>query len=1190
MNDEPHAVVWVSDDVVTKTNRRAIAVPLAGRTTRIEVAHAAAKEAGLEGELIVLRDGEEVGPNDVCHWGDTLHVAPRPGASTEVVVLSIALAVLSGSASYAVSSLLTPELPDTSGTPLEERYTFGQVQSEAFAGDTMPIVFGHLPRYGGKEISRLPGEGPNGDQILRMLIHLGHGPIRSVGSLEQDVTWIDSESTVDAFGNQVSGEVTGIFLNDQDVSNFTGAKISVRMGTDDQTAIPGFNDVEIIREVGGGGLGLDNSSGFPVTNDEPQGQEQTFTTIDPVDAAVLRVVFRRGLYAISGNGQFDPAIIDLRYRYRLADAGGGTPGPWSGWFDWRIERALQSEFTAAQRIDGLNDGGSQRYEIMLERVSPTPQGAAVVADATWFSVTEVVYSNERYPGQALLALELTAGDQLQGVPDVSVDIRGYADLAIWDGVSDPLDPVYVRGYSANPAWIARELLTNTTWGAGAIYADWIADAESELVDMARYADELVPRADGSGDRRRFEYNRAFDDAALIEDRLREICAAARCVPVQIGRSWRFPVDRPKPVAAETITDATIAVDDEGIARFTYSRRFTERGIDLPNRVVGQFSNGLAQGRSDVAGWPALATNWLATEQLNERQVQLRGITDPDQVLSQLKYLMKSERFRTRRLTLVHTAEILACTPGDRVDVSMSLPGYGLASGHVRAGSTSSRVLLDRTLSFQAGETYDLRIVHTDGTAELVSIGEPGAVDVAPADGLDLGTPLAKSPSEGAQYVVGRSGLDVKPFLVEAIRPVDSGQLRWELELIEYDDEIYDDAAETVEYPDYSDLRDPRVPPGPVINLDCFEVTTGVGRHFRLSWNQLPRDKELTATFRVFRRRFGQSAWVLIPNAVISNHSAILAEIDDADAGFEFRVVAVSVAGSFLSPNDPRHPTCTGVFNLGQQPPPPPAFAELIQKLDNTYTLRWNAVEEATGYQVLAGGDPSSTKPNTGAEDCLVVARTQATELTGLELAPGQPAEFWIRSSIDSGRLSVWTRDHKAAAQASVATAATPAGQSIRTTRVFDLSAEGTLSNAVYNATDTRLEMDNPAADAVWTSPEIDLGSAIDSGMTVRLETANDADDPQFRDAIFRVPSIDADQWGIVSPVLVMITPPYPDTEQTWLIEARTHDGASWTPWSALGAFAERSAAIQKYQIRVTMSRLSFPYRPALRGLTVVITS
>lgn len=1178
IRDEPHCIVWTMDDIVSKSRRQSHKIPIAGIDTRLQAAHRAAEAAGLSAPLIVTVNGEPCGSTDIVRMGDVINVAPRVG-DPGTLALSFAISVFTGFLSYA----LRPKLddPDDSGTPDQERFTFGQVVSQAFAGDTIPVVFGRLPRFGGKEISRVPGEGPNGDQILRMLIDLGHGPIRSVGSIEEDITFANA------------GDVTGIFLNEQEVSQFEDVRVSVRMGTADQVAIPGFDDTEIPREVGVGGIVLTNTSGFDVTDENPKGEEVEYSSVDPVDALVLRVQFPRGLYTVNTAGQFDPARVELRYRTRPSDTGSG-PGDWGPWQAWTIERAIQTQFVAAQRIDGLSAGGDpQRFDVQLERVSPDSDGAAAVSGTTWVTTTEVVYSNNRYPGQALLALELIAGEELQGVPDVSADVRGYADLAIWDGVSDPMNPQFVRGYSANPAWIAREILENTTWGAGALYRDWIADSGPDLVALAQAADARVPLADGTGDRPRFEFNAAMDTAVEVVEALRTVCAAARCRPIQIGRAWRFPIDDIKPFASETFTDATIAADENGDAQFRWSRTFTEKGINSPNRIVGQFPNSLAQARPDVVGWPALGDLWLATEQLNERRVQLVGITHPEQVLSELKYQLKTERFRTREITFQPTTELPACIPGDRIDIAMSLPGYGLASGHVRAGSSQARVLLDRDVTFEAGEEYTLRIIHLDSTVEVVPLGQPGATTIELETGIDLSELLARSPEEGSQYVVGRTGVDVKPFLVQSIRPTNSDELRWEITAIEYAEDVYDDAAELVSLPDYSDGSDPRKAPGPVTDLTCFEVTTGGSRHFRLTWSQLPRDREITAQFRVYRRRINQSAWVLVPSPVLGFHQAVLGEIDDVDAGFEFRVVAVSPTGAFLSPFNSQHPTCTGVFNLGREAPPPPAFAELVREMDNSYTLRWSAVEEADGYQVLAGGDPSSTFPNAGAEDCFVLARTAETELTGLELPPGESVQFWIRSSLDSGRLSVWTPAHLAAATAATGLVPAPTGEAIRDTKSFDLSSEGIYENCEWNAAESRLEMINPAADAVWTSPEVDLGSSTDTELTYLLNTSNDADDPRFIDDVFRMPSIEADQWGLrlESPSSVgMLTPPFPDEQQSWSVEVRTHDGSSWSAWSPMLPFSSTSRLVERYQYRVTMVRGSFPYRPALRGLTGVATA
>jgi hypothetical protein len=273
-----------------------------------------------------------------------------------------------------------------------------------------------------------------------------------------------------------------------------------------------------------------------------------------------------------------------------------------------------------------------------------------------------------------------------------------------------------------------------------------------------------------------------------------------------------------------------------------------------------------------------------------------------------------------------------------------------------------------------------------------------------------------------------------------------------------------------------------------------------------------------------------------------------------------------------------------VYGLSAPPPPPPTGLSATFS-GGAYTLSWDAVDGATGYQVLACGDFTSL-PNAGAEDCLVLARTEGTEIAGLELPPTWACWFFVRSIGPSGRLSY------TAASLLISSPATPPGQTIKQSRNFNLNTEGTKTNLTYAS--SRLELTNANAPGVWLSPIVDSGSATLAEITFRPGTANDADDPLLNTDPFSVPSIAADQWGMLtaqpSGLVAMLMPPWPDTEQVWLVEFRTSaDGVLYSDWQAVGFGASLARVFRYWQARVTMSRVNPPYRPALRHFNVVLT-
>jgi hypothetical protein len=522
-------------------------------------------------------------------------------------------------------------------------------------------------------------------------------------------------------------------------------------------------------------------------------------------------------------------------------------------------------------------------------------------------------------------------------------------------------------------------------------------------------------------------------------------------------------------------------------------------------------------------------------------------------------------------------------PGERFDVNLTLLGWGLASGRLRARATGAAVKLDRSVTLASATTYVLEITHPDGTAEARTVTSAAGTYAAGAD-IAIASAFAAPAEEFCEYRLGQTGLVTKPFLCTSVRPASTADIRWEIEGVEYNASVYSQEAADVDRTVYSSLRTISTPPGPVLSLRAVERTRGTQRVIDLSCRQAEEDAEITASFRVYRRVTGTITWVLTPGLLTVSRSGAIVELTTTDTSYDFVMIAVSAAGAALSPEDPRHPIARVVLGLSAPPPATPASATLTQTAGNTYTLSWAAVADAVGYQVLAGGD-TTLLPNGGAEDCLVVARVAApsTSLAGLELAPGQSTRFYVRAVGANGRMS--------GARTIAVTAATPSGESIKTTTTFNLDSTGTDSNTTWNGTASRLEMIDADTAATWTSAVVDTSSSTLGELTLRVGTANDADDPDIEDVDFAVPSIEADQFGVFNSEVIMIAPPYPDDRQTWVFEVRTsNDNVLFTDWEAVAVGTSVRRVFRYHQVRVRMSRAAAPYRPAVRSLIAVVTN
>lgn len=1176
-------------NILTRDGRRVMALPIEqGQTVLdvvngLDVAHGARHLACINGISLTPDEMRE----RVIKDGDCLIAAPRMGETATIVMALIAVA--SAAASYLLAASIRLPGPKDGSSGDEQRFGFGNLSNEAFAGDVIPVVLGSHPRWGGKVIAVVPGDNADGrgDNSVKILLCMGHGPFARLGTLAADTDRVDGAS------------LGGFFLNDQPMANFVGCKVSVRMGTTGQRVIPGFDDIETYREVGVGGVVLRNSSGADYTSGSASAEAYTFATMNSVNGVVIRVRFVGGLYTTGTSGTIEARTAKWRYRVRTSDVGNGA-GAWSGFTLVTVSQAQRAEVISAPRFGGAgawNAGVAARMDVQCERVTKEPVTALTQDEMRFDSVVEVTDAQETYAGYCMVALEVKASEQLTGVPKVSVDVDGFAGLRRWDGVSSPSAPVFTEGFSTSPADLVLAVLTNTRWGMGAVFGDSNVNFASLLA--WRTASEASVARPGGGTRKKFACHMILSEARDGVDWVRAICRTGRCSPNVVGNMWQFAYDGVQSAAVECFTDGSIMADEAGAPVFEYQREVTTGGRAAPNQWVMQLSNANERGLPDAIVYPDDNALWLdplgANEPAHTTGITLDGVTDPDQAYSEMVYVAKKTRGITRSITFSTVRDVVAVQPGDRFDVAIETVGWGLASGRLESGCTASTLYLDRSVTLAAATTYYVAVLHLDGTTEHVAIASAAGTYAAGA-AITLVTALAQIPGCGVgptgagEYAIGLSGAALKPFICTRVKMGDPQKRVWEIAGIEYAADVYDDTAAAVTLPTYSSLVDLTTAPGPVASLTGREYTPPPPadvRRVELAWTQSPADVSLTGSFRVYRKLMGTSTWIGLPESIITSRAATL-ELADEDRAYEFIVIAVSLGGAMLSPDDPRHPRFSLVIGYSGPLLAAPGGLTLTATSGNTYTLAWSAVTDAVEYQVLFGGN-ANAMPNAGAEDCLVLARTVETSITGLELPPGQSCTFYVRAVGSNQRMSA------TAGSVTQASPATPPGETIRATQgthAFDLSMVGTRTNVTWNATDGRLEQVNAGSAGVWLSPEVDFTTAAMTELTFRPQTDNAAQDISISSAPLTAPSVAADQWGTVDAqrTLGMVFPPWPDNEVGWVFAINIFDGAAWGGWQTWLPCASVLRTCRKYQVRVTLRRNRAPYRAGLRGLTVVGTS
>lgn len=136
-----------------------------------------------------------------------------------------------------------------------------------------------------------------------------------------------------------------------------------------------------------------------------------------------------------------------------------------------------------------NDLKKGQYRVEVVRANVESQAASVTNEARFDVLSSIIDVQLSYPNVALCAIRIPATDQLNtSIPNVTFIVKGRL-VPIWDGLSE-LNPALTPTWSANPAWIALDLILNKRYGLGQFYGPTDV-VLPDLLAWADYADETV---------------------------------------------------------------------------------------------------------------------------------------------------------------------------------------------------------------------------------------------------------------------------------------------------------------------------------------------------------------------------------------------------------------------------------------------------------------------------------------------------------------------------------------------------------------------------------------------------------------------------------------------------------------------------------------------------------------------------
>ena len=532
--------------------------------------------------------------------------------------------------------------------------------------------------------------------------------------------------------------------------NFKGVDWWFANGAPDQAPPPGQDGVE-------------NTTPVRVEVKRDQPVVRTITNLQATAARVTTQIPQ--LYKVGGKGQ--QKATDLYYDVQVRPAG----GVWTTMVEQRFNN--QKTLAAYERMHLVPLPGNGPWDLRVVRISDDPDPPDRVNPLVWQSYAEIVEGKFNYPDCALLGLSFDAKSFGGELPRIKLHLRG---LAIPVPINyDPVARTYAGAWDgrfkadwcANPAWIARYLLTDPLDGLGA----WIgADAPDKwaLYSISQYSDQLVPDGYG-GMEPRYAYHDVLQERQDAYAVLQGVASAWRGMAWWASGSVAFSVDMPS-APIKLVNQSNV---ENGV--------FTRSETPLSARKTAvQVVYRDPQALDDEA-WEYV-DDPEAVRQLGLRETEIRapGCRSRGQARRLGRWFLDTER-QDRGLVYTAGADHWDVNPGD-VIAQADPVWMGLRWGGRVLAAAGVAITLDAPIDLVAGKVYRLQFTQPDGKTwdDEVTTGA-GTHQV-----LTLRAVPPQLPRAGAVWGLSATDLVPPQWQVVEVTPDDSNALKRRITAVSFD--------------------------------------------------------------------------------------------------------------------------------------------------------------------------------------------------------------------------------------------------------------------------------------------------------------------------------------------------------------------------------------------------------------------
>ena len=570
--------------------------------------------------------------------------------------------------------------------------------------------------------------------------------------------------------------------------NFQNVTLQARYGTQAQTYIPGFSDIE-----------RESSVQVKVEQATPITRTITDTTVDAVRVTIT--VPRLEQYTDEGDVKGTSINLQIRVQYN----GGGYTTVIDDTIAGRTADQYQKDYK-------VSFTGAFPIDVRVVRITADSLDTNLLNDFYWSSYTEITEQKLKYPNSALVAMRLDA-EQFSSIPSRTYRVRGMkvqipsngtvdqttgaiSYAGAWDGTFG------AAVWTSDPAWILYALLTNTRWGLG----DHITASQLDkfaFYSASQYASSSVDDGFG-GTEPRFSCNALIQNQEEAYKLINDLCSVMRVMPYWSTGSLTISQDKPTD-ASYLFTLANVSADG-----FTYT------GSDLKTRHTVAIISYLDLETQDIAYEVVEDKEAIAKYGVITTNIKAFACTSRGQAARLGEWLLYTEQYETEVVSFKTSVDAgVLVRPGQVIEIADPVKS-GVRRGGRIAAATTTVITVDDTAETDLVTTGSatLSVILPDGTVETKAISSIAGANIT------VSSAFSTAPNANSIWVLSNSNVETSTWRVLTISEID--RVQYEVTAIAYNASKYNyvERGFKLETRDITQLNEPR--PAPT-NLSASET-------------------------------------------------------------------------------------------------------------------------------------------------------------------------------------------------------------------------------------------------------------------------------------------------------------------------------------------------------------------------------